>query len=378
MSSSILPKDTLLSHFSALTDPRVEYLTEHLLIDIVALTICAVICGAETWVEVEAYGRSKRDWLKTFLSLPNGIPSHDTISRLFARLEPTQLQDCFIGWVKTIAQLTAGEVIAIDGKTVRHSYDKGKGKGAIHMVSAWASENRLVLGQVKVDDKSNEITAIPKLLNVLDVENCTITIDAMGAQKEIASLIVDKGADYVLSLKGNQGNLHEDVEQLFIWARKTNFKGIPHEAYKTIDKNHGRIEIRRFWLLASVEHLIDAKHWKGLKRVGLVESERRIKGQPTTIEQRYFLVSLDGDIERFACAARGHWGIENRLHWSLDVVFHEDDSRIRTGHSPENMTLIRKIALNLLSQESSTKVGKKAKRLKAGWDNDYLVKVLAR
>lgn len=367
----------MLSHFTSLEDPRVDYLVEYLLIDIVAITICAVICGADTWVEVEAYGRSKRAWLKTFLALPNGIPTHDTISRLFARLEPTQLQDCFVSWVKTVAKLTSGEVVSIDGKTARRSYDKEKGKGAIHMVSAWASENRLVLGQVKVDDKSNEITAIPQLLEVLDVEDTIVTIDAMGAQKEIAALIIEKGADYVLSLKGNQGNLHEDVEQLFNWARKTNFKDIPHEAHETIDKDHGRIEIRRFWLLGSVEHLIDAHQWRGLKRVGLVESERRIKGQPTTIEQRYFLISLDGGVERFAKAARGHWGIENKLHWSLDVVFHEDDSRIRSGHSPENMTLIRKIALNLLSKESSTKLGKQAKRLKAGWDNNYLVKVLA-
>jgi predicted transposase YbfD/YdcC len=377
MNRAIAPETTLLSHFASLEDPRVEYLVEHLLTDIVAITICAVVCGADTWVDIEAYGHSKAEWLKTFLALPNGIPTHDTIRRLFARLEPSQLQRCFISWVNSIAQLTAGEVVSIDGKTVRQSYDKSKGKGAIHMVSAWASENRLVLGQVKVDDKSNEITAIPKLLEVLDVKNCLVTIDAMGAQKEIAAFIIEKGADYVLSLKGNQGNLHEDVEQLFNWARQTSFKDIPHEAYQSLEKNHGRTEIRRYWLLGSVEHLIDASQWRGLKRVGLVESERRIKGQPTTIDQRYFLVSLDGDVERFAYAVRGHWGIENQLHWSLDVVFHEDDSRIRTGHSPENMTLIRKIALNLLSQESSTRVGKKAKRLKAGWDNDYLIKVLA-
>ncbi len=276
---------------------------------------------------------------------------------------------------KSIAELSLGEVVSLDGKSARHSYDKRKGKGAIHMVSAWASENQLVLAQVKVSDKSNEITAIPKLLNILDVSGCIVTIDAMGAQKEIAQQITDQGADYVLSFKGNQGNLHEDVEQLFDWACKTNFKDIEHEAHQTIEKGHGRIEIRRYWLLANVGHLEDAHLWAGLKRVGMIEAERRIEGKPPTVERRYFLTRLDGGIERFAYASRGHWGIENRLHWSLDVVFHEDDSRIRKGHAPENMTVMRKLALNLLAKESS-KGSKKAKRLKAGWDNDFLVQVL--
>ena len=375
MSSTNLPSSSLLKHFETLEDPRTAYLIEHRLLDIVALTICAVICGAEGWEDIEAYGRSKLGWLETFLSLPNGIPSHDTISRVFARLDPAQLQTCFVSWVKAIAQLSDGEVIAIDGKSARHSYDKGKGQGAIHMVSAWASENRLVLGQVKVADKSNEITAIPKLLDVLDIQGCIVTIDAMGAQKEIAKQIVEQGAHYVLSLKGNQGNLHQDVQQLFDWASKTKFKEIEHEVYETIDKGHGRIEKRRYYLLENVEHLVDAQQWVGLQRVGMIESERRLKGQPATTERRYYLTSLAGDVERFAQASRGHWGIENQLHWSLDVVFHEDDSRIRTDHAPENMTLIRKIVLNLLSKETS-KGSKKRKRLKAGWDNDFLIQVL--
>lgn len=375
MSTSTSLSDSLLTHFEPLEDPRTAYLVEHPLLDIMALTICAVICGAESWKDIEAYGHSKSEWLKTFLSLPNGIPSHDTIARVFALLEPTQLQRCFVSWVKSIAELSLGEVVSLDGKSARRSYDKGAGKGAIHMVSAWASENQLVLGQVKVEGKSNEITAIPKLLSILDVSGCLVTIDAMGAQTEIAKQIIDQGADYVLSLKGNQGHLHQDVEQLFDWATKTDFKDIEHEAYQTIDKGHGRIEIRRYWLLANVEYLEDAQRWEGLKRVGMIESERRIDGQPTTTERRYYLVSLDGDVERFAYASRGHWGIENKLHWSLDVVFHEDDSRIRKGHAPENMTVIRKIALNLLAQESS-KGSKKGKRLKAGWDNDFLIRVL--
>ena len=375
MSSIKQPSGSLLTHFASLEDPRTAYLVEHPLLDIVALTICAVICGAETWEAIEAYGQSKSAWLKTFLGLPHGIPSHDTIARVFALQEPTQLQDCFVSWVKSLAELSLGEVVSLDGKSARHSYDKHRGKGAIHMVSAWAGENQLVLGQVKVADKSNEITAIPKLLNILDVSGCMVTIDAMGAQKAIAKQIIDQGADYVLSLKGNQGNLHEDVEQLFDWARQTDFKNIEHEAYQTIDKGHGRLEIRRYWLLDQVEYLEDAQLWEGLQRVGMMEAERRLEGRPTTTERRYFLTSLDGGVERFADASRGHWGIENKLHWSLDVVFHEDDSRIRKGHAPENMTVMRKIALNLLAKESS-KGSQNTKRLKAGWDNDFLIQVL--
>ncbi|MEY4520407.1 MAG: hypothetical protein RLZZ499_3007 [Cyanobacteriota bacterium] len=377
MSLSINPSASLLKHFENLDDPRTEYLIDHRLIDIVGITICAVICGAEGWVEIEEYGQSKLEWLKRFLELPNGIPSHDTISRLFAQLNPEKLQSCFLSWIQTVAKLTQGEVIAIDGKTLRRSYDQGLNKGAIHMVSAWASQNRLVLGQVKVNEKSNEITAIPQLLKLLEVKGCIVTIDAMGTQKEIAQLITEQEGDYILSLKGNQGNIYQDVQQLFNWALKTNWENIPHEAYQTINKGHGRIEIRRHWLLSSVEHLIDAYLWSGLKRVGLIESERRVRGKPPTIERRYYLLSLDGGVKRFAQAVRSHWGIENQLHWCLDVAFNEDNSRIRSGHAPENMALIRHIALNLLSQETSAQVGKKAKRLKAGWDNAYLAKVLS-
>lgn len=376
MSNITLPSSSLLEHFKALEDPRVEHLLEHQLLDIIGLTICAVICGADSWVDIEEYGQSKQDWLSTFLSLANGIPSHDTIARVFARLNPEGLQACFLSWVRSIAQLCSGEVIAIDGKTLRHSYDSGGNKGAIHMVSAWATQNHLVLGQVKVDEKSNEITAIPKLLEVLELNGCIITIDAMGAQRSIAAQIIDSGGDYVLSLKGNQGNLHQDVEQLFTWARQTQFNDIPHEFHQTVDGNHGRIEIRRHWLMGNVEYLVDAHKWPGLQRVGLVESERRVPNQLPTLEQRYYLVSLDGDVKCFARCVRSHWGIENKLHWVLDVAFSEDDCRIRNGYAPENLALVRHVALNLLKRETSAKVGIKAKRLKAGWNDDYLAKVL--
>jgi predicted transposase YbfD/YdcC len=377
MSQKVKPSFQLLEHFKTLEDPRAENLVEHALLDIIGLTICAVICGADSWVDIENYGRAKEEWLKGFLQLSNGIPSHDTIARLFAALKPEQLQKCFISWVKAVAQLQEGEVIAIDGKTLRHSYDKGSGKGAIHMVSAWASQHQLILGQVKVDEKSNEITAIPELLKVLELNGCIVTIDAMGTQKEIAKQIIEGGGDYILSLKGNQGNLHEDVAQLFDWTRKIQFKDVPHEFYQTKEGNHGRIEIRRHWLLEGVEHLIDAHLWTGLARVGVIESERRLPGKAPTIEHRYYLLSLEGDVQRFARAVRSHWGIENQLHWVLDVAFNEDASRIRKDHAPENLGLVRHLALNLIRQDTSARCGIKAKRLKAAWDTSYLSRLLS-
>ena len=279
--------------------------------------------------------------------------------------------------MRSVAQWSAGEIIAIDGKTLRHSYDSGGVKGAIHRVSAWAIQHRLVLGQLKVDDKSNDITAMPELLKGLELHGCMVTIDAMGTQTDIAQHIMEQGGDYVLSLKGNQGNLHEDVAQRFERARKIDFKGIPHAFHQTLDGGHGRIEIRRHWLLEEVSSLIDAERWSGLQRVGLVEAERRLNAHPPTIEPRYYWLTLNGGVGRFAQAVRSHGGIENQFHWVLDVAFNEDASRIRQDHAPENLALLRHIALNLLRQDTSTKAGIKAKRLKAGWDNDFLLAILA-
>jgi predicted transposase YbfD/YdcC len=374
-----LPTDAhILRHFADLDDPRDERGKDHQLLDIVAIAICAVICGAESWVDIELYGQSKQEWLGTFLSLNNGIPSHDTFARVFARLDPEQMQTCFMSWIRAISQLSAGEIIAIDGKTVRHSYDRANGKGAIHMVSAWASANRLVLGQRKVDEKSNEITAIPQLLQVLAIEGCIVTIDAMGTHKEIASAIIDKGADYVLALKGNQGRLFEDVQWLFEQAQATQFQDVAHDFAQTIDKGHGRIEVRRCWTLSESEldYLIQKPQWKGLQTVVMLQSERRTNGQVST-EARYYISSLASHAAKIAAAIRTHWTVENHLHWVLDVSFDEDACRIRKAYAPENLSLLRHIALNLLGQDKSTKAGIAAKRKKAGWDDAYLLRILA-
>ena len=371
--AAIIP---LKEHFSSLDDPRAQHSIEHLLIDIVLVTICAVICGADTWVEIENYGIAKQEWLETFLELPNGIPSHDTFERLFARLRPEQLQQCFLNWVQAVFNLTDGQLINLDGKTLRGSYDRGGKQGMIHMVSAWASENRLVLGQRKVNEKSNEITAIPELLKVLNLDGAVVTIDAMGCQTEIAAQVVAQQGDYVLALKGNQGNLHQDVQQLFNHAHSQNFRGIEHDFYETQEQGHGREELRRYWMMGNTEYLIGAKNWANLTTIGCVESQRKV-GDKITSEKRYYLLSLPLDATCFARALRGHWGIENQLHWVLDVGFREDQSRVTQGYGAENLAVIRHLAVNLLSQEKSAKGGIRARRLKAGWNDQYLTKILS-
>lgn len=365
----------IVEHFSHMTDPRIDRTKRHLLIDIIVIAICGVISGADTWVDIEEYGKAKYEWFKGFLELPHGIASHDTFGRVFERLDPKEFQECFLHWIQAVAEITGGQVVAIDGKTLRHSFDSASKKGAIHMVSAWATANRLVLGQVKVNEKSNEITAIPQLLKMLELSGCIVTIDAMGCQKNIAKLIVDKGADYVLALKANHGDLYEDVKFFFDDALKNGFGDFDYSFYESTDGDHGRIELRRYWSVSDIDWIYQKKQWKNFTSIGMVESERLV-GDAKTVERRYYISSLDTNAKGLSYPVRGHWGIENSLHWVLDVAFREDDSRVRKGYSAENFAILRHIALNLIKQEKTAKVGTKAKRLKAGWDNNYLLKVL--
>ncbi|MDD1426547.1 ISAs1 family transposase [Dolichospermum sp. ST_sed9] len=370
------PKITILDHFKDLEDKRVERTKRHKLIDIVTIAICAVICGADSWVLMETYGKKKEEWLKQFLELPNGIPSHDTFARVFARIDPQQLQNSFLSWIKSINKITEGEVIAIDGKTLRHSYDKGKDKGAIHMVSAWATTNRLVLGQCKVDEKSNEITAIPELIKVLDIAGCIVTIDAMGCQKQIVKSIVDKSGEYVIALKKNQGNLYKNVEEIFKEAIAKRFEGFKYSDYHTKEDEHGREEIRHYLMLSDIQERIDpGKKWMNLQSVGMVEYIRKVNGK-TKVETRYYISSLTDNAKLLGESVRSHWSIENSLHWVLDVALREDDCRIRKDNAPQNFAVLRHIAVNAVGKEKSQKLGIKNKQVCAGWDNEYLEKIL--
>ncbi len=370
-------KSTIKQHFAAIKDPRVERSKRHLLIDIITLTLCAVVGGAETWEDIELYGKCKYKWFKKFLKLPNGIPSHDTFNRVFSRLDPEQLQKCFLNWVKSISSLIEGEIIAIDGKTLRHSYDKSNNQKAIVMVSAWAQQQGLVLGQRKVEGKSNEITAIPELLKVLYLKGAIVTIDAIGCQKEIVSTIIEKQANYLITVKKNQRLLYEEIEALFKQALKTDWAEGEHSQYKLKQAEHGRQETRFYRSLTNLGlTLIAQENWCQISSLGMAEYMRVKPNGKTTIERRYYISSLSLSAQEFSRIIRGHWSIENQLHWVLDVAFHEDNSRVRKDNAPENLAIIRHIALNLLKQDRREKGSIRSKRNRAGWDNEYLLSLL--
>lgn len=369
---------SLTAHFAQVPDPRLDRTKDHQLLDILVIAICAILCGANDWVGVATFGTSRLAWFRTFLELANGIPSHDTFGRVFARLDPEAFAQAFLNWTQAIRDVLQAEVIAIDGKILRRSHDKNLGKGAIDMVSAWATANHLVLGQRKTAEKSNEITAIPELLRVLDVAGCIVTIDAMGCQTKIVETIVERGGDYVIAVKENQPRLYDDLQTTFRDAQATHFQEMAHDFHQTVEKDHGRIETRRCWTMAEpgyLDYINDTQAWKHLRTVVMVEAERQI-GSHTTVETRYFIVSLENNAPLALHAVRGHWGIENQVHWILDIAFREDESRVRKDHGPENFAVLRHIALNLLRQDKATKLGTQNKRLKAAWDQDYLLALL--
>lgn len=355
----------MLSFFDDLTDPRVDRTKLHSVKDIIGITICAVISGCDDWDEIELYGQHKFDWLKQFLELPNGIPSHDTFNRVFAALDPHELRDCFISWVQSIAQITNGRVVSIDGKRLCNSGVDGK-KGFIHMVSAWCNASNMVLGQVKTDEKSNEITAIPALLDLLVLEGAIISIDAMGCQQQIAEKIIDHQADYVLAVKDNQPHLLDDIKEAFEQTTDA-------PSHSSLEKSHGRIEKRTCKVITDMVWICKQANWKNLQSIISIESERTIlaTGEQQS-ETRYYIASLMDSAESFLSITRQHWSIENKLHWSLDVTFKEDLSTKQAGNAAENFSTITKVALNLLKNNKSKKMSVKRKRLLCSWDNDFL------
>jgi predicted transposase YbfD/YdcC len=385
-----LPPTSISEHFATLQDPRSEQGKDHLLVDILTITLCAVICGADDWVAVATFGGAKEAWLRTFLALPNGIPSHDTFGRVVRLLDPDEVRRCFLDWVRAVvgepgddgAPSDLGrQVVAVDGKTLRRSHDRRSGKDALHLVSAWATESGLVVGQGATDAKSNEITAIPALLKLLALDDATVTIDALGCQTAIAAQIVEQGADYVLALTDNHEQLHERVRLAFVDAAAAAGTMLPLadlEAHRTVEKDHGRTERRRCRAIGDTDYLafIDpTAAWPNLKSVVCIESTRRI-GDAVSTEARHYLSSLPADAALLQRVIRSHWGVENRLHWVLDLAFHEDSSRVRADHAPENLAIIRHLALNLLRLDPNRRVGLKNSRFKATLNDTYLRSIL--
>lgn len=375
------PRLSLIAHFKELPDPRVDRTKDHDLIDILVIAICTLLCAGESFNDMEDFGKAKADWFKTFLVLRNGIPSHDTFNRLFAALDPQAFLDCFVRWTQSLRAAVAQEIVALDGKALRRALNGDQSIKCV--VSAWAESNSLVLGQLKVSDKSNEITALPALLRALELTGCIVTVDAMGTQKKIAKEIIEADADYVLALKGNHETVHEEVKS-FLDQTLAEKKAKPlrpsaaaaHLAmHETVEKDHGRIETRRYYQSADLDWFADRSQWEGLKSIGMVEAIREI-GAQRTVERRYYLSSLPLGVEPFARAVRGHWAVENKLHWVLDVQMREDQSRARAGYAAENLATLRRLALNLLKREKTKKRGIRGKQLNASWDHAYLLRLL--
>jgi predicted transposase YbfD/YdcC len=364
-----------LDYFSNLEDPRINRKKLYPIEEILLITLAGVICGCEGWTDLEEFGKTKLEFFRKYLQFENGVPSDDTYRRFYRAINPNQFKKCFIEWVKSFQEINS-DVVAIDGKTLRHSYDRAKDKPAIHMISAFASNARIVLGQEKVSNKSNEITAIPKLLELLDIKGATVTIDAMGCQKKIAKKVIDKEADYVFGLKGNQGTLKTDVELFFEHHRKKGFKKLKHDYCCTVDKDHGRLETRECWITKDIGWLEGSKQWEGLNSVIMIESTREI-GEKISRETRYYISSLSVSAETISNAIREHWGVENGLHWVLDVTFREDDSRIRKGNAPENLAIIRHAVINMLQPHRNKNISIKRLRKKVGWDTNTLEMILA-
>lgn len=361
-------------HFAGLTDPRRRE-PVYPLVNIVTIAVCAVVAGADDFVAIARYGRLKRDWFAKFLDLSAGIPSHDRFNAILAAIRPDEFAKCLTSWIAALHEITDGQIVSIDGKTLCGSFDKATGKAAIHMVGAWAAANRIALGQVVVDAKSNEITAIPKLLEMLEISGALVTIDAMGCQVEIARGIVDRGADYCLAVKDNQPTLLAGIEDFFEDHLNDDFARTRVRRHHTAEKGHGRVEQRTYYLCPVPEDLPDRARWPHLKAIGIAASQVK-RGGKTCEEVRYYVLSRYVSGRRFAEAVRGHWGIENRLHWQLDVTFREDDCRVRKGHADANLAHVRRTALSLLQNERTAQVGVKNKRLSAAWDDDYLAKVV--
>lgn len=358
-------------HFTSIPDPRMLLKTRHNLVSIVVMALCGVIAGADNWVEIEDFAKQRKSWFKTFLDLPNDIPSHDTFGRVFSLIDPTAFRQCFINWIKNALGSIASETIAIDGKTARRSHDHANGQKAIHVVSAWAVKHGLILGQVKTHEKSNEITAIPELLKQLDLKGATVTIDAMGCQRDIVEQISKQGGEYVICLKGNQGNLLKETALFFEGGMNTDGKKNPHSTYTSVDGDHGRIETRKYTITDDIDWFEDKSKWKKLRTFGKVDSTREI-GEKISQETRYFISSLPMNAELFSQQARGHWAVENSLHWCLDIAFGEDNCRIRKGNAPENLAILRRFSLCLIKKDTARKTGVKASRKRAGWSTSYL------